>query len=139
MVGACQTATAEANGRHAEIATVLLNHYVSRKLGGAEETVQAGIHPAGLVNAVIVLRVGEVVARVELHKGESIGSITIDLVCAHEDERGLRAETPHRLKQVARANGIHVEVVERAVLAQIVGGLGRAVDQELRADDAHQL
>src|SRR5678809_1751011 len=88
MVGLGQAAATEAYRRHAEVAAVLLDHDVGRQLGGAEDAVERSVHPAGLVDALVIDGIAVLPASGELHERLLVRGITVDLVRAHEHERG---------------------------------------------------
>ena len=85
-----QAAAAEDARLHAEVAAVFLGHHVARELADAEEAVDAAVDPAGLVDAVVVLGVGVVVAGLVLDQRQLVGHVAVDLVGAHEDEHRRR-------------------------------------------------
>ena len=86
-----------------------------------------------------IRRVGVVPARLQLRERECVfGPVAVDLVRRHVDERRLGAGLARGLEQVQRADGVHVEVVERDGRGAIVRRLGRGVDDRRRAAAPHQ-
>ena len=139
VVRAGQAAAPEADRRHAEVAAVLLDEQVGRRLGRAEEAVHRRVDPHRLVDSVGVGRVRVVPARLELDELELVRRVAVDLVRREEDERRLRAAAAGGLEQVERPDGVHLEVVERAGGREVVRGLSGSVDDQLRARAVHQL
>src|SRR4029453_19055287 len=90
MPRAGQASTSQADGGHAEIAPVFLDHGVRGELRSAEEAVEGRIHTAVFADAVVVLRPGVVPACRELDEGKLVRHVAVDLVRAEEDEGGLR-------------------------------------------------
>ena len=85
------------------------------------------------------LRVGVVVSRWQFDQRQFVGDVAVDLVGAHQDEHGLGGVPARGFQQVERARGVDVEVIERAVLGQVVRGLSGAVDDQVGSgvgDDA---
>ena len=78
-------------------------------------------------------RVGVVPAGLELDERQPVGVVAVDLVGRHGDEHRLGRVRPAGLEQVERADGVHVEVVERAGGGEVVARLGGGVDHELVA------
>ena len=99
---------------------------------------QGRIHPAVLIDALGVGRVGVVPARPFLHQRALVRGVAIDLVGTHEDERCLGTETAHGLQQVQCADGVHVEVLEGAIPGELVRGLCGAVDEKSGPGGVHQ-
>jgi hypothetical protein len=131
VVGAGQTAAAQADGGHVEVPTVFLDHEIGGCLGGAEEAVEAGVDATVLAHSMPVGLIGVLPTGLEFLQRDLIGGVAIDLVGAHVDERRLRRTAPHGLEEVQRADGVDLEIVERPVLGQVVRRLGGAVDQEI--------
>src|SRR5262249_46236775 len=68
-----------------------------------------------------------------------VRSVAVYLVRAHEDERRLGAGLAHGLEQVQRAARVDVEIVEGAVLGEVVRWLRGGVDQEVRLEAADEV
>ena len=115
-----QAAAAEAHGRHAEVAPVLLHHHVGRNLGGAKHAVQACVDPAVFADSVHILWPRVVVPCLELHERQLVGRVTVHLVGAHVDERRLGTMLTRGLEQVKRAGRVDIEVVERTCGSEVV-------------------
>src|SRR5258708_27923334 len=99
----------------------------------------AAVDPHRLIYSVVMLWQGVVPARRQLDQGHLIGRIAIDLVGAHEYERGFGRVLPVRLQQVQGAGGIDLEVVERSSRCQVMRGLSRAVNHSAWPDILEQL
>ncbi len=132
VVGAGEAATAEADGRHAEVAAVLLDEQVGRGLGDAEQRVRRGIYRHRRVDpakVAVVRRKLEPVAG--LDQRQLIRQVAIHLVRRAEDERGRRRMAARRLEQVQRPVGVDREVGLRIRRGPVVRRLRRGVDHEL--------
>ena len=92
------------------------------------------VDPAGLVDSVLVRRVGVVPPGLELDERQLVRHVAVDLVRREESERRLRARAACRLEQVQRADRIHIEVVEGPRRRKVVRGLCRRVDDEVRLE-----
>ena len=142
-----EAAPAQGTGRHAEVASVLLDHDVGSYLGGSEEGVLALVDREILGNAMGVGWICVVPAGLNLLKGDAVGAVAVDLVRGHVDEGGLRASLAGSLEHVEGADGVRIKVVEgdcgRAVVARLGGGvddgvwldLGNQVDDSLTVSD----
>ncbi len=128
-----QAAAAEAAGRHAEVAAVLLHHHVRGDLARAEEAVEALVDRERLGDALRERRVGVVPARLALGERDRVRPVAVDLVRAQVDERPLGTVAAGGLEEVQRADGVGVEVVERDVGGPVVRGLRGGVDDRRRA------
>src|SRR2546423_10654824 len=98
MIGPGEAAAAQAAGRHVEVPAIFLDHDVARDLGGAEERMSALVDGIVFSDAVYIRRVGVVPARLQFLEGDGVGTVAIDLVGRHVDERGFGAETAGGLK-----------------------------------------
>ena len=139
VVRASETAASEADRWHPKVPPVLLDEHVGRNLRGTEEAVHGRVDPHRLVDAVAVSGISVVVALFELDELELVRRVAVDFVCREEDEWGFRAAAAGALEQVQRPDGIDVEVVEWPRGREVVGWLGRAMDDEIRlllGDDA---
>ncbi len=132
VVGAGEAAGAEADRRHLEVAAVLLDQQVGRRLRGAEERVQGRVDRHRRVDAaepVVVL--GQLQPRLQLFQRQPVGRVAVDLVGRGEDEGRLGAVLAGRLEQVERAVGVDAEVGLRVAGGPVVRGLGGGVDDQL--------
>ena len=129
-----EASATEADGRKAEIASVLLDHDVGRELRCAKQAVQARVHATVLTDAVVVFRPGVVVARFELDERKLVRRVAVHFVGAHVNERRLGAVLPRRFQHIERAGGVDVEIVKRPIGRKVVRGLRRAVDDQMRPD-----
>lgn len=112
MVRTGEATAAQATGRHIEITSVFLHHYISRHLRGTEERVFRLIDRKALRNTVLVVRIGVIPARVEFAQSDRIRAVAIDFVRRHVDKRRLRTSAPGGFEHIKGADGIGVEVVE---------------------------
>ena len=132
VLGAGQAAAAEADGRHLEVAAVLLDQQVGGGLGDAEQRVGRGVdRHRGVDPAVVAVRLRQLEALLELLERQPVGGVAVDLVGRAEDERGVGAVGAGRLEQVEGAVGVDAEVGLRVARGPVVGGLGGGVDDEL--------
>ncbi len=134
VVGAGEAAAAQCAGGQPEISAVFLHHDVGGDLRRAKERMLGLIDGESLRNALGVGRVGVVPAGGEFDQLDAVRGVAIDLVRAHVHEGGLGAGLPGGLKEVQRADGIGVEVVERDRRGAVVRGLGGGVDDDGRLD-----
>ena len=132
VVGAGQAAAAEGDGRHVEVAPVLLHQQVGGGLGDAEQRVRRAVDRHRGRDAVVVL----VVARdleplLVLLERQEVRRVAVDLVGRAEDERGVDRVLARRLEQVERAVGVDAEVRLRVLGGPVVRGLGGGVHDQL--------
>ena len=138
MGGSGQAAAPEADGRDAEIASILLHHHVGGDLRGTENAVQCLVDAHRLVDA--VLRIGVIrrngIACGVLDQWQAVGGVSVHLVRAREDEGRAGRMATHGLKKVQRARGIDTEIHVRIPGRPVVRGLRRGVDDraQIRAD-----
>ena len=88
VIGARETAAPKAHRRHIEVATVLLDQEVRRRLGHAEQRMRGCIDGHRGVDAAVVAVVGREFKPVAvLDQREAVGEVAVDLVRRTEDER----------------------------------------------------
>ncbi len=138
VMRAGQASPAKANRRHAEVASVLLHENVGCGLRGSEQAVHRPVDPHRLVDPIPVGGVGVIPTRFELHELELVRRVTVDLVGREEDERRIRARAPGALEEVQCPDRVDLEVVEGSRRGQVVRGLGRAVDDQVRRGPRRQ-
>ena len=124
VIGPRQAAATEATGPQTEVARVFLNHDVRRDLRRAEDRVFRAVDPHVFANPVVVLKPGVFPPRFQFPQGQLVGSVAVDLVSRHEDERGLGCEPAGRLEEIKCAHGIDVKIVERTTGREVVTRLG---------------
>ncbi len=139
VVRAGEAAAAQAAGRHAEVAAVFLDHHIARYLGSAEERVLGLIDGEVLGDAIGVGGIGVVPAGFQFGEGDGVGAVAIDLVGGHVDEGRLRVGLAGGFKQVERADGVGIEVVERNGGGAVVRRLGGGVDDGIRTESGEQV
>ena len=133
MVRAGEAAAAEADGRHVEVAPVLLDEQVGRGLRGSEERVEALVDRHRDRDAVVVLVVlGKLEPRLELLERQEVRPVAVDLVRRREDERRVGLVPARRLEQVERAVRVDGEVGQRLRRRPVVRGLRGGVDRRAR-------
>ena len=132
VVGAGQAAAAEADGRHVEVAAVLLHQQVGGRLRDAEQRVGGAVDRHRRVDAAVVAVVlRQLQPRLELHQRQPVGRVAVDLVGRGEDEGRVGAVLARRLEQVERAVGVDAEVGLRVARGPVVRGLRGGVDDQL--------
>ena len=132
VVGAGQAAAAERDGRHVEVAPVLLHQQVGGGLGDAEQRVRRAVDRHRGRDAVVVLVVArELEALLVLLERQAVRRVAVDLVGRAEDERGVDRVLARRLEQVERAVGVDAEVGLRLLGGPVVRGLGGGVHDQL--------
>ena len=119
-----EAATAQAAGRHIEVASVLLHHHVGGHLRRAEYRMRALIDAECLGDAVRERGVSIVPAGRVFDQRDLVGRIAVDLVRAHMHEWRLRRMPARGLEKIERSYGIDVEILEWTRGRQIVAGLG---------------
>ena len=88
VLRAGQAAAAKADGRHVEVAPVLLHEQVGRGLRDAEQAVRAEVDRHLEVDAAVpAVVLGQLQARLELDQRQDVRPVAVDLVRAGEDER----------------------------------------------------
>ena len=81
VVRAGEAPAAEADGRHVEVAAVLLDEQVGRGLGDAEQRVEAAVDGHRGRDPVVVLVVlRQLEARLELDERQEVRPVAVDLV-----------------------------------------------------------
>ena len=134
MVRAGEAPAAKADGRHVEVAAVLLDDEIGRSLRGSEERMEAVVDRHRDRDAARSTRaLGELEPRLELLERKEVRTVAVDLVRRREDERRLGLVQPRRLEQVDRPGGVDREVRQRLRCSPVVRGLGGGVDDELEA------
>ncbi len=128
VVRAGQAAAAQTAGFHPKIPPVLLHHHVGRYLGGAKEGMLAGVDGEGLRDSLPVGGIVIVPTGLQLFEFNEVGPVAVHLVGRHVSEGALRAGPPGGFQEIESADGVDVEIVERAGGGQIVTGLGGGVD-----------
>ena len=132
VVGAGQAAAAERDGRHVEVAPVLLHEQVGGGLGDAEQRVRRAVDRHRGRDAVVVLVVArELEPLLVLLQRQEVRRVAVDLVGRAEDERGVDRVLARRLEQVERAVGVDAEVGLRVLGGPVVRGLGGGVHDQL--------
>ena len=139
VVRAREAAAAQAAGRHAEVAAVLLHHHVGGHLAGAEQRVLRLVDARSLGDAVGEGRVGVVPARLELLQRRSCWAGRRRPCWSTCGRTATPGRPPRGFEQVQRADGVGVEVVERDRGGAIVARLGRRVDDGVGLDARRQL
>ena len=134
MARAGQASAAEAAGRHAEVAAILLHHDVAGHLRCPEQRMFAGIDPKCFADAIPVGGIGVVPAGREFHHRQFVGGVAVNLVGAHVHKRRFLARPTHCLEEIQRADGIRVEVVKRNRRGTIMRWLGCRVDNGVRTN-----
>ena len=94
MIWSGQAPCPEAHGRYAEVPTIFLDQDVGCKLGCTEETVQAAVDPAILIDTIVFGGVGVLPSRIELDELALVGCVTVNLVGAQKDKGALAAVLP---------------------------------------------
>ena len=89
-----------------------LHHDVGGDFGGTEEAVLALVDGEVLGDAVLIRGVGVVPAAVEFFERDGVGSVAIDLVRAHMNERRVGCVTARGFEEIQGANGVRIEVLE---------------------------
>ena len=132
VLGPGQAAAAEADGRHLEVAAVLLHQQVGGRLGDAEQRVGRGVDRHRGVDALVVaVGLGQLQPLLQLFQRQPVRRVAVDLVGRAEDEGRLGAVGAGRLEQVEGAVGVDAEVGLRIARGPVVRGLGGGVDDQL--------
>jgi len=132
VMGAGQTSTPEAAGLQTEVAPVFLHHDVSRNLRSPEDRMLAPIDAEILPDTVVVLLPGVFPAGFQLLQRQLVGRVPIDLVRGHVDKGGIGRRTPGGLQEIERPDGIDVEIIKGATGCEIVTGLSRRMNNDIR-------
>ena len=126
------TATKSTSGL-AEVAAILLHHYVRRDLGSTEDGVLGLIYSECLGNACVVSRIGIVPACLQFDKRQLIRSIAVDLVRGEGDKRGFGNCLSRGFQEIQRSDCVGIEVGEGNGCGQVVTGLRRGVNNRIWA------
>jgi len=109
--GTGDAAAAEADGRDVEVAPVLLDQQVRRRLGDTEEGVRGAVDRHRRVDAGVVAMVhGQLEPALALLERQPVGRVPIDLVRGTEDERRLGRHPSGRLEQIEGSGGVDGEI-----------------------------
>ena len=129
-----EAASAQAAGRQAEVATVLLHHDIGGDFGRSEEGVLGLVDGEVLGDSVDVGGIVIVPAGLELFQPDAVGSVAVDLVRRQVDEGRLGTGLAGRFEQVQGADGVGIKVVERdrggAVMRGLRGGVNDGIGLE---------
>ena len=139
VIGAGEASAAQAAGRHAEIATVFLDHHIPGNFGGSEQGMLALIDGEIFGDAVGVGRIGVVPAGFEFGERNCIWSVAINLVRGHVREGRFRAGATCGLKKVQRSDRIGIEVVEWDGCCPVVAGLCSRMHDRIGSDFLHEI
>lgn len=136
MIWTGKASSAQTTGRHAEIASVFLDHDVGSYLGSSEEGVLALINGEVFGDAVGVGLIGVIPSGLKLGEFDAVGSVAVDLVRGHVNEGGLGAGLTCCFEYVECADGIRVEVVKGdggcTVMTRLGGGMHDCIGSDLR-------
>ena len=132
MVRAGETATAQAAGGQAKVASVFLHHNIRSDLRGSKEGVLALVDGEGFRDSFGKSGIGEIPAGFLFHEGDRVGPVAIDLVGGEMDKNRLRGVSANRLKQIEGSSGIDIKIIKRDLGGQIVGWLGGGVHDQIR-------
>jgi hypothetical protein len=131
VLGAGQTAAAEADRRQPEVAAVLLDQQVGGRLGDPEQRVGGGVdRHRGVDTAEVAVVFGQLEPGLELLQRQPVGGVAVDLVGRAEDEGRARAVRPGGLEQVQGAVGVDPEVGLRLPRRPVVRRLRGSVDDQ---------
>src|SRR5439155_4997045 len=107
---------------------ILLGHDIGSGFGSAEYGMKRLVDAAAFINTVVVFRLCILEARRQLDERDAVGRIPVDLVGAHQNERGVRAVLPGGFEQDHGAQRVYFEFRHGAFAGLVVRRLGSAVD-----------
>ncbi len=139
MIRPSQTSTSKAAGFKPKVSSILLYHHVRGDLARAKKTVLALVNWKVLCDASSEIRVVIHPTRRELFELDSVGSVAIYLISAHVNEDRLGCVPPSCLQQIKRSASVNVEIIEWSAGSQVMAGLGRGMNYQVRLYRRHKV
>ena len=134
-----EATSSQAARGHVEIASVFLNHDVGSHFGCSKKRVFGLVDGKGFGNPMLVIGIGIIPPRREFLERYGIGPVAIDLIGGHVNEWRFGTGAAGGFKEVQRADGIGVEVVEGNSGCTVVRGLRRSVNDHVGAYGGHEV
>ena len=132
MVGAGQAAAAETDSGQLEVAAVLLHEQIRRRLRDPEQRMSALVDRHRRIDPLVIrVILSQLQTPRQLHQGQLVGQVAVDLVGRTEHERRARRMLARGLQQVQRPVRVDREIRLRVPRRPVVRRLRRGVDHQL--------